>query len=230
MTISTNAVIRWSGSAAMIAGLCYAAVGVFHPPNIISAVTTAPWLVVHVLAMAMAVFGLFGLAGIYARQAEKSGWLGLVGYVLLSLWLALMLGFTFVEVFILPAFATISPAFVAGWLGMFNGTASEIGLGSLPTLWLLSGPLYILGGLLFGIATFRARILPRWAGVLLAVGTAMGPLAALLPLDLQPKIALPVGLALIWLGYAVWSERRRTSSTSLDADKTLSDRRYAPVV
>lgn len=215
MKITNQNLIRWSGPAAIVAGLSYALVGILHLPNVVAAVTTMPWMVVHVLAMATSIFGLFGLAGLYARQAEKSGWLGLVGYILLSLWLALILGFTFVEVFILPALATAAPTFVAGWLGMFNGTASEIGLGSLPTLWLLTGPIYILGGILFGIATFRARILPRWAGVLLAIGTAMGPLAALLPLDLQPKVAVPVGVALIWLGYSLWSDRRKNSATSL---------------
>lgn len=75
-------------------------------------------------------------------------------------------------------------------------------------LWALSGVVYILGGLLFGIATFRAGILPRWAGVLLAAGTVLGPAAILLPPGLQPKVAVPVGLALVWLGYALWSERR----------------------
>ena len=60
-------------------------------------------------------------------------------------------------------------------MGMFTGPASKIDLGALPTLWTLTGPIYIVGGLLFGIATFRAGILPRWAGVLLAVGTAWPP-------------------------------------------------------
>jgi hypothetical protein len=214
MKIAAQDLIRWSGPAAIIAGLSYVLVGVFHPPNVLEAVTTTPWLVVHILAMAMSVFGMLGLAGLYARQAEKSGWVGLVGFLLLNLWLALMLGFTFVEVFILPSLATIAPAFVAGWLGMFNGTAT-IDLGSLPTVWTIAGPLYILGGILFGIATFRAGVLPRWAGVLLAVGTAMGPLAVLLPLDLQPKIAIPAGLALVWLGYALWSERRAKTAAAV---------------
>jgi hypothetical protein len=60
---------------------------------------------------------------------------------------------------------------------------------------------------MFGIATFRARVLPRAAGVLLAIGTALTPVAAFLPLAAQPKIAIPVGLALAWLGYAVLVER-----------------------
>ena len=228
MKITAPTLIRWSGLAALVAGISYASVGVFHPPNDLSAITTTPWIVVHILAMATSIFGLLGLAGLYARQAEKSGWLGLAGYLLLSLWLMLILGFTFVEVFILSALATAAPTLAAGWLGMFNGTASEVDLGALPTLWLLTGPIYILGGLLFGIATFRARILPRWAGVLLAVGTVIGPLAALVPLDLQPKVAVPVGIALIWLGYSLWSEQRERSAASLTGRSAVSELHQAP--
>jgi len=205
----TNAnLIRWAGMSALVAGVCYVIVGVFHPLNVPDSVITIRWIIVHVIAMAMSIFGLFGMAGLYARQAEKSGWLGLAGYLLFSLWLALILGFTFVEVFVLPILATAAPAFVAGWLGMFTGTASALDLGALPIVWTLTGPIYILGGLLFGIATFRAAILPRWAGILLAVGTVIGPIAILFPPEYQPKVAVPVGLALAWLGYALWSERR----------------------
>ena len=112
MKITTQSLIRASGPAAIVGGLSYALVGVFHPPNILASVTTPVWLVVHILAMGTSIFGLLGLTGIYARQAEKSGWLGLAGYLLLTLWLALILGFTFVEVFILPTLATVAPAFV----------------------------------------------------------------------------------------------------------------------
>jgi hypothetical protein len=90
---------------------------------------------------------------------------------------------------------------------MFNGDPSKIDLGVLPTLWTLSGPLYILGGV-FGIATFRADTLPRGAAVLLALGTALAPVAKLLSLTAQPKIAIPTGLALAWLGYALMTERQ----------------------
>ena len=72
----------------------------------------------------------------------------------------------------------------------------------------LVGVLYMLGGLLFGIATFRAGILPRWAAGLLAITAALTPLAALLPHPLQRLAAVPMGFALAWLGYALWSERR----------------------
>ena len=92
-------------------------------------------------------------------------------------------------------------------MGMFNGPRGQFDLGVLPTIWTLSGPALILGGLLFGIATFRAGILPRWAGALLALSTVLAPIGAVLPNASQPKIAIPQGLALAWLGYALWSER-----------------------
>ncbi len=210
--MNTRNLIRWAGVSAMVAGMCYVVVGIFHPPNVLSSVTTTQWAIVHVPATAMCFFGILGMVGLYTRQAEQSGWLGRAGFVLLSLWFALILGFSFVETFILPQLATESPTFVDSFLGVLTSTASEMNLGALPTLWTLTAPLYMLGGLLFGIATFRAGLLPRWAGVLLAVGTAMAPVAALLPLEHQPKVALPVGIALAWLGYALWSERRKEAA------------------
>ena len=92
MRITTSNLIRLAGFSAMLAGLCYVLVGVFHPANVPAAVTTTRWELVHIVACAMSFFGLLGLAGVYARQASRAGWLGLVGYVLLSFWLVLVLG------------------------------------------------------------------------------------------------------------------------------------------
>jgi hypothetical protein len=209
LTISTLGLVRLAGLSALLAGICYMLVGMFHPANVPSSVTTTRWQVVHILACAMSLFGVLGMAGLYARQAVKTGWLGLAGYILLSAWLVVIMGFSFVEAFILPHLATASPGLVQAWMGMFNGPAGSFNLGALPMIWTLTGPLYILGGLLFGIATFRAGILPRWAGALLAASTLLAPIAALLPNASQPKIAIPMGLALAWLGYALWSEDER---------------------
>jgi hypothetical protein len=76
--------------------------------------------------------------------------------------------------------------------------------------------LYIGGGVLFGLATYRARIFPRAAAVLLAVGTAAAPIAALLPLASQPKVAIPTGLAIAWLGYALLTERAQPISPAAE--------------
>ena len=208
MKITTSSLIRWAGLSAMVAGIFYMVVGMFHQPNILSSVTTTQWAIVHALATAMCFFFLLGITGLYARQVEEAGWLGLAGFLLYSLSWVLTVPFTFAEVFILPLLATEAPTLAEGFLGIFTSSTGETNFGVLANLWTLTGSLYILGGLLFGIATFRAGILPRWAAVLLAVGSVLSPVAALLPPEHEPKVAVPVGLALAWLGYALWSERR----------------------
>ena len=174
MKVSSARLYRLAGLAAVLAGVCYVTVGVFHPVNALASVTTTRWGIVHVLACAVCFFGLLGLTGIYVRQAAKAGWVGLVGFVLLNLWMVLIMGFSFVEVLILPHLAIVAPGFVDGWMGMFNGDPSTVDLGFLPTLWTITAPLYIGGGVLFGLATFRARVFPRGAAILLALGTVLG--------------------------------------------------------
>jgi hypothetical protein len=210
MTSSTP--MRLAGASAIAAGLCFIVIGMFHQENIPSVVTTATWVNVHIAAFALGFLGLFGMAGLYTRQAEKTGWLGLAGFLLFSAWMTMVSGFSFVEAFILPKLAAVSPAFVEAFLGMFSGAPSDIDLGILPTLWNISGPMYILGPALFGIATFRAGILPRWAGALLALNIVWVPLGAVLPAAYQPMIMVPVGLAMAWLGTALFAERREKAS------------------
>ena len=213
MKIAASSLIRWAGLSALVAGICFVVLGLLHPPNVLSSVPTTQWAVVHVLALAMSLFGLLGMMGLYARQVKEAGWLGLAGFLLLSLWLVLILPFTFFEVFFLPLLATEAPTFGEGFLGIFTGAASEINFGVLPALWQLSNVLILLGGLVFGIATFRAGILSRWAAGLLAVGCVLSPAAALLPPEIQPLVTVPIGVGLAWLGYSLFSERRREQAS-----------------
>jgi hypothetical protein len=214
--VTTATLMRLAGLSAMLAGICFIVMGMFHPVNDPVYVTTATWVNVHIVATFLGFFGLLGMVGLYARQVEKSGWLGLAGFILLSLWFGLIVPFCFIEAFILPRLVTSSPAFVSGWLGMFTGIPSQVDLGILPTLWNISGPLYILGPLLFGVATFRAGVLPRWAGGLLVLGALLIPVGGMVPPEYQPEVALiPVGLAFAWLGFALFAERREKSSESM---------------
>src|SRR4051812_45661214 len=103
--MKTTHLIRWAGLAALIAGVCFVVLELLDPPVVLASVTTPRWAIVHGLSIAMSLFGLLGVTGIYARQAEKAGWLGLAGYLMYSLWLVLFLTFTFFETFILPLLA-----------------------------------------------------------------------------------------------------------------------------
>jgi len=215
MKPTASKLIRWAGLSALVAGVCFVVLGLLHPPNVLSSVPTTLWAVVHVLAIAVSLFGLFGMMGLYARQVEAIGWLGLAGFLLFSLFYALTLPFVFAQAFILPLFATTAPAFVESWLGIINPESPvEMNLGVLPVLYWAAGFAgYMLGGLLFGIATFRAGVLPRWAAGLLAVAGPLGPVAvALLPYALERYAGVPLGLALVWLGYALFSERREQAA------------------
>ena len=199
---------RWAGVAAMASGILFIGIQAIHPSDVLSSVSTDRWAIVHILGIAMCLFGLLGVAGIYTRQVNAAGWTGLAGYLLMTLFYTLSLGFQFVEAFVSPALATKSPGFVEGVLGLASGDGSEMDLGALPTIYTVTGGMYLLGGLLFGIATFRAGILPRLAGALLAIGAVAPLVLAMLPHPLDRTLAVPMGLAMAWLGAALWSERR----------------------
>jgi len=209
MKITNANLIRWAGLSAMVGGFLFVAIQPLHPPDILSSVTTSSWAIVHYVGVAMCLLILLGLSGIYARQAEKAGWLGLAGFLMLSFMWALTAAFQFFEAIFSPLLAIHAPSLEEGILHMVSNSASAVSLGALPIVWSIVGVLYLLGGVLFGIATFRAGILPRWAAALLAFGTVLPIfLSSLFPHPLDRFFAVPVGIALAWLGYALWSERR----------------------
>ena len=82
-------------------------------------------------------------------------------------------------------------------------------------LTLVSGLTYMAGGLLFGIALFRAKILARWAALLLAVGTISSIAIPLLPQINERLFAVPTGVALVGLGYSLWRGQRTAPVRSL---------------
>ena len=209
MKVTASRLIRWSGLAALVAGLIFAGIQPIHPSDVVASVTTSAWAIITPLKFAMCLLFLIGITGIYARQVNEAGWLGLAGFLLLIVCWWLQSAFVFAEAFIAPPLASVAPGFVDGYLGISYGNTGGIDLGSLPAIYSLGiGIPYMLGGLVFGIATLRARVLPRWPSGLLAVAALLTPAAALLPHAIQRLAAIPVALALAWLGYALWSERR----------------------
>jgi hypothetical protein len=213
MKISASSLIRWSGLAVLVAGIIFAGIQPIHPPDALSSVTTGSWAIITTSKTVMCLLFLVGITGIYARQVERAGWLGLAGFLLLILCWWLQSAYVFAETFILPQLATAAPPFVVSFLGIASGNPGEMNIGPLPTIYSLGiGIPYMLGGLLFGIATLRAGILPRWPAGLLAVAAVLTPAAALLPHGIQRLAAIPVALAVAWLGYALWSERREQAS------------------
>ncbi|HWQ15619.1 MAG TPA: hypothetical protein VNL77_22655 [Roseiflexaceae bacterium] len=214
--MNTTNLIRWAGLAAMGAGIIFAGIQPIHPPDVLASVTTTSWAVIIAAKFGMCLLFLLGITGLYARQVEAAGRLGLAGFLLLSLSWWVQTGYVFAELFILPVLATAAPQFVESFLGIVNQHPGDMDIGALPAVYNIgTGGTYLLGGLLFGIATVRANVLPRWPAGLLAVAAAVTPLAALLPHAIQRFAAVPMGLALAWLGYTLWSERRAHATQAI---------------
>jgi hypothetical protein len=174
------------------------------------------------LKLAMCLLFLVGITGIYVRQADKAGWLGFAGFAILILSWFLQTGYIFAETFILPVLSTAAPQFVDSILGIASGAAATTDIGALPAVYGVVGICYMLGGLVFGIATIRAGVLPRWPAIVLAVAATLTPLAALLPHAIQRYAAIPVALAIAWLGFTLWSEFRTRAARPAPASPAVS--------
>jgi hypothetical protein len=213
MNTRASNLIRWSGLAAVVAGIIFAGIQPIHPADVVESVTTSAWAAITTAKTAMCLLFLIGITGIYARQVSKAGWLGLAGFVLLGLSWWLQTAFVVAEAYILPVLATDNAKFVDGLLGISHSRPSEVDLGALPMIYNLGvGVPYMLGGVLFGIATFRAGVLPRWAAGLLAITALVTPAAALLPHHIQRLVGIPFGVAIACLGFALWYEARASAS------------------
>ena len=215
MSITTTALTRVAGLAAVAAGLLFIIIQLIHPHEDVATVTTTAWTLTALLTMAMSVLLLVGLTGLYLRQVTETGVLGLVGFLLFGACFVLTIAATFVEVFVLPPLADQAPQYVDDFLATFTGGAVVGDVGSLPVAGLVVAVSYLLGGLLFGVALFRARILARWAALLLALGSVATLLVPLLPHALDRLLAFPVGLALAGLGYSLARGQRTASHESV---------------
>src|SRR5215207_4103183 len=124
-----------------------------------------------------------GMVGFHSLQRRSYGLVGRAGF-----WMGLAGPLT-------VALGAVSYL----WLGNVFGTSP---------VWLARtlGPLLLLTGfVLYGVATLRARVLPRWCGVVFI---------AAIPVALVSSIAGPfafmfIVFGLIWLdlGYVLWSQR-----------------------
>lgn len=212
--ITSDNLIRASGPFAIVAGLIFAGIQPIHPPDVVASVTTRIWAVVIALKFFMCLFFLIGTAGLYFRQMSKSGWLGLTAFVLFSASWWLQTSYVFVELFVLPPLASVSPDFVDSFLGIVNQQPGTLDIGAMGSVYGIVGLLYLLGGILFGVATVRAGVLPRIPSILLAVAALVTPAAALLPHEFQRFAAIPMGLAYVWLGVALCLPRQAVAETT----------------
>jgi hypothetical protein len=208
MTVTTTTLTRAAGLSAVAAGLLFIAVQIKHPNVDLALVTTTEWKDRQTVKIFMAALSLVGITGIYLRQVTQAGVLGLIGYLTFAVGYLIMLSTEVIGLVVVPSIAQSAPGYVSDVLAAatLGHPAGDIGL--MQPLSAAGGFTFIGGGLLFGIALFRANILARWAAVVLAAGSVATIAIPLLPQVNQRLFAIPTGIALIGLGYSLWREQR----------------------
>ena len=219
MAITATTLSRSAGVAASAAGLIFIGVQINHPPMDVTSVTTTEWAVRNSLKVMMAALALTGITGMYLLQVKKSGVLGLLGYLLFGAGYLVILSTAFVAAYVLPSIADTAPGYVNDVLAVAAGGTATGDIGLLQTALLVQGITYLAGGLVFGIALYRARVLARWAAALLAVASFATVAIPLLPQSFERPFAYPTGVALVGLGYSLWRTARagRTETTAPSA-------------
>jgi hypothetical protein len=184
-------IVRVGGVAAAMAGLlivgqeCWGvAVGGVGEGAAESAVHTT-WVLLLV----------FGLLGLHLHQQQAAGAFGQIATLVALFGTVTLFAASLTEVTILPALPKGSPLV-------------DEPPPALLAVFLASFVAYVVGLLLFGIATWRARVLPRRAAALLMLGVVL----ALTLKGVVPGVLAVLGVALVWLGAATVAQARTVAT------------------
>ena len=207
MTITTSKLTRAAGLCALIAGVLFILPQFIHPEDEVASVTTTGWAVAHLVNTTMAVLAMVGLTGLYLRQVRETGALGLIGFLLFATGFLMIAIVSFAEAVILPQIADVAPRYVGDFLATFVGDPVKGEVGGLGLANGIAGATFLLGGLVFGIAIYRAGIVARWAALLLSIGAVASLLAGVLPDSIFRIATFPTAIAMMGLGYWLWRDR-----------------------
>ena len=213
MTITSTKLTRASGVAAVAAGLIFIGVQINHPPSELAYVETTEWAVRNSLKVLMGALALVGITGMYLRQVKQIGVLGLAGYLLFGFGYLMLLSTSVISAYVLPTLADTSPAYVSDVLAAATNGTAEGDIGLMQNFIQVTGFAYLAGGLVFGIALYRAGVLNRWAAALLAVASVITVTLAVLPDAFYRLLAFPNGIAMVALGCSLWLSVRPGSSS-----------------
>ncbi|HYN30620.1 MAG TPA: hypothetical protein VES95_12260 [Dermatophilaceae bacterium] len=222
MTITPTTLTRAAGVAAAAAGLVFIGVQINHPHLDATSITTTEMAVRSSLKVLMAALALVGITGMYLHQVRQIGVLGLIGYLLFAANYLVIMSVSVVAVSVLPSIAQSNPSYVDDVLSVASGGRATGDIGLLQVVNAVGGALFLTGGLVFGIALYRARVLARWAAALLAVGGVVTAALTVMPDAFYRLLAFPNSIALIALGHSLWvSARTDTAAPPTTVDTPL---------
>ncbi len=202
--VSSSLVRVGGGAAAMVGGaliLISAIIGTLAfggAETVAEQASTGAYAFVTLLYLLAVILVLGGLVGLYARQSEEAGLLGVVGFLVAFLGTALMVGAAWNQAFFTPGLAETP----VGLVLLEQGLTGWVNFGFTLTFLLVS-----LGWLVFGVATLLARVYPRPAAVLLIIGA----LISLIPLSYTEVL---LAAAIAWLGFDLLAGRGSPAVTT----------------
>jgi hypothetical protein len=176
--------IRWGMRGALLAGIGWMASGFFFyvfPGEGDGPEGSPSWYLMESADAIAEVGMLAALVGLHVRQRPYYGRLGMAGFALAFVGTAFVL------------LSTVIWMLIAGEDNFFVGLFFTLGL-------FVGWPV---GFTLLGVTTFRAKVFPRWCGVLLI---AFFPVLFAI-FSVYDTAVIWNGLVWLALGYALWSER-----------------------
>jgi hypothetical protein len=194
--MTSSNLMRWSGLAALVGGGLFVVLGVLEflllgNQTYSEAAATGTWIIVQGAYLVAAMLIGLGLVGLYVRQAQEAGTLGLIAFVVTFIGGMMAAGSIWSEAFFGPWLAKAAPELLD------TDPAGIVVAGVM-----LSIGLFALGWFLFGLISLRAGVLPRGAAILLMIGAVLFAVAGVLELPFAPVL---FGAAVVWLGYGLWS-------------------------
>jgi hypothetical protein len=235
MTVTTTSLTRAAGVAAAAAGAIFIGVQIGHPQLNLTSITTTDVFVRDCGKVLMCALALAGITGMYLSQVRRNGVLGLVGYLVFAANYLSIMCTTYIAAFVAPTLAKTDPGYVKDVIALATSRGTVTGdVGALAVSWAwVQAALYLSGGLIFGIALFRARVLARWATVLLAVSGFASVVLSLMPDAFYRLLAFPNAIAMIGLGVSLWLSQRTASGvaeTSPVETAAVTTDNHAPAV
>jgi hypothetical protein len=223
MTVTTTGLTKAAGVAAAAAGAIFIGVQIGHPQLNLTTITTTDVFIRDVFKVLMCPLAIAGISGMYLSQVRRNGLLGLVGYLLFAATYLSIMCTSYIAAFVAPTLAKADPGYVKDVIALSTSRGTVTGdLGALAVSWgQVQAGLYLTGGLIFGIALFRARVLARWATLLLAVSAFASVVLSLMPDAFYRFLAYPNGIAMIALGVSLWRSQRTASAVETDASSAV---------
>lgn len=195
--MSERTLYRWAATALLVGAVATVVGFVAHPPGEPAAMATPTWVWTHVLLWIGALAILPGLLGLYLHQREQLGRVSAAATALAGVGLLALSAAYALEGLVLPVLVAEAPAVIQDFPLAPEWTAYRVGVA-------VSGVALAAGFALFGVAMYRAAVLPRWPAALATLGAVVAAVQFLLPRPLAVTAVVAFCLGLTGLGAGLW--------------------------